>query len=138
MDQFATYSKFHDAEDASFLIGLLKEKEIPYETAEERNQLDHIYLGESFDPMFAVKIPRDKFVVVNSLFADKATKDFSNPDFSYYLIDYNVKELTEIIQDSDNWSPYDVQIAKLILQQKVGNEQPTIDLPKVHGHAESK
>jgi hypothetical protein len=61
MDQFATYSKFYDAEDASFLLGLLKEKEIPYETAEERNQLDHIYLGESLDPMFAIKIPREKF-----------------------------------------------------------------------------
>jgi hypothetical protein len=125
--EFATYSKFHDAEGSSFLVALLNTHQVPYKTVQEQNQLDHVYIGETLDPMFAVQIPRDKFALVNNLLADKATEDFSNPSFTHYLNEFNIDELKSVVYESDSWNAYDVQIAKLLLKKRSGVVTANID-----------
>lgn len=61
MPEFATFAKFHNAEEANLLISVLKEKNIPYNLKQERNQLDAIIIGASMDPMLAVSIPVERF-----------------------------------------------------------------------------
>ena len=61
MAEFATFAKFHNAEEASLLLSVLKEKNIPYNLKQERNQLDTIIIGNNMDPMLAVSIPVERF-----------------------------------------------------------------------------
>ena|SRR5689334_24564216 len=118
MDQFATYSKYYSTDDAAFLIELLKKNDIPYEMNSEKNLLDKVYIGESLDPMFELRIRRDQFANVNKLLEQKASQDFSRPGFTHYLDDFSIDELKNVLHEDDSWSAYDVQIAKLLLQQK--------------------
>lgn len=115
---FATYTKFHTPENAQYLIDLLGYLEVPYTLEHEVNQLDKVYIGESIDPMFALKIPGDRFNDVNALMADLAKKDMAQPGFEHYLQSYTVAELQEIVREPATWNAYDVQVATTLLSER--------------------
>ena len=92
MAQNATYTKFYAPEDAQFLITLLQQHHIPYSLEHEVNQLDKVYLGESIDPMFALKIPTDRFSDVNGLLAEQAKFDMLQPGFEHILQSSTIEE----------------------------------------------
>jgi hypothetical protein len=115
---FATYSKFHTPENAQYLIDLLQHLEVPYTLEHEVNQLDPIYIGGNIDPMFALKIPGDRFNDVNALMAELAKKDMAQPGFEHYLQSYTTAELQEIVREPATWNAYDVQVATTLLSEK--------------------
>jgi hypothetical protein len=115
---FATYNKFRTPENAQYLIDLLQRHEVPYTFEHEVNQLDKVYIGESIDPMFVLKVPGDRFNDVNALLANLAKKDMTQPDFEHYLQSYTTAELQEIVREPATWNAYDVQVATTLLSER--------------------
>jgi hypothetical protein len=118
MAQNATYTKFYAPEDAQFLITLLQQHHIPYSLEHEVNQLDKVYLGEGIDPMFALKIPTDRFSDLNGLLAEQAKFDMLQPGFEHILQSSTIEELREVLNEPTSWNAYDVQVAASLLAEK--------------------
>jgi len=118
MAQNATYTKFYAPEDAQFLISLLQQHHIPYSLEHEVSQLDKVYIGEGIDPMFALKIPTDRFSDLNGLLAEQAKFDMLQPDFEHVLQSSTIEELREILNEPTSWNAYDVQVAASLLAEK--------------------
>ena len=118
MAQNATYTKFYAPEDAQFLISLLQQHHIPYSLEHEVSQLDKVYIGEGIDPMFALKIPTDRFSDLNGLLAEQAKFDMLQPGFEHVLQSSTIEELREILNEPTSWNAYDVQVAASLLAEK--------------------
>jgi len=117
---YVTYTKFYRPEDAQFLITLLQQHNIPYSFEHEVNQLDKVYIGETLEAMFALKIPGNRFNDTHAALAEQAKADMSRPDFEHFLQSYTVPELQEIMQESASWNAYDVQVTTTLLSEKTG------------------
>jgi len=76
--ELLTYAKFYSRQEAQPLAELLSQASIPVVIEEERNQLDKIYIGETLDPMVALKIPGRYFKKANQL-VESYTGDDSFP-----------------------------------------------------------
>lgn len=120
MAQFITYTKFFAPEDAQYLITLLQQHNIPYSFEHEVNQLDKVYIGESVEPMFELKVPPTRFNDVDNVLAAQARSDMFGPDFKHYLQDFSTEELQEIVDEPDTWNAYDVQVATELLSKRTG------------------
>ena len=116
--QNATYTKFYTPADAEFLVTLLQQHNIPYTMEHEVNQLDKVYIGDSMDPMFVLKVPANRFNDVNELLAKQAKADMLQPGFESQLQGYSIEELQEILQEPAGWSAYDIQVAKSLLAER--------------------
>ena len=118
MSQYATYTKFYTPEDAQFLITLLQQHAIPYSLEHEVNQLDKVYIGETIEAMFVLKIPGNRFNDTHTLLAEQAKADMAQPGFEHHLQSYTAAELQEILDEPASWSAYDIQIATSLLAGK--------------------
>jgi hypothetical protein len=118
MEQFLTYSRFYTIEDSGVMTALLDQMGIQYQLDHEVNQLDKIYIGETLDPMFVLKLPKNQFQKVTELLAKQARQDFEIPGFTHYFQSYEVSELEEIINNPNEWNGYDLEIAELLVKQK--------------------
>jgi hypothetical protein len=118
MSQYATYSRFHSPDDAQFLISLLQQRNIPYTLEHEVGQLDKVYVGESIEAMFGLRIPAEKFSAVNTILAEQANADMAKPGFEHLMQSYSTEELQEIVNEPTGWSAYDLQVAATLLAEK--------------------
>jgi hypothetical protein len=85
MAQYATYTKYYAPEEAQFLMTLLQQHDIPYALEHEVNQLDKVYIGETVEAMFVLKVPNNRFNDVHALLAEQAKADMARPDFEHHL-----------------------------------------------------
>jgi hypothetical protein len=120
--QYATYTKFYAPEDAQFLITLLQQHNIPYTLEHEVNQLDKVYLGETIEAMFVLKVPGNRFNDTHALLAEQAKADMALPGFEHHLQTYTAPELQEILREPAGWSAYDIQVVKALLVEKAGGQ----------------
>jgi hypothetical protein len=118
MSQYATYTKFYAPEDAQPLITLLQQQGIPYSLEHEVNQLDKVYIGDSIEAMFALKIPGNRFNDTHALLAEQAKADMAQPGFEHPLQSYTTAELQEVLAEPTGWSAYDIKIATTLLADR--------------------
>ncbi len=120
MPQFLTHSKFYSQEEANEFINLLQNAKIDFEIEREKNVLDKIYVGESLDPMFAIKIPENSFAEVNSLLLLNAQLQLNNINPDYYLFNFSNQELIDVVNSKNDWNFFDQALAsKIISERKV-------------------
>lgn len=120
MPEFLTYTKVHTHEEAQELTTLLTAADIEFVIEAEKDPLDKAYVGESFDPYIAVKIPQHRFEEVNKLMLQQAQSqlDGINPD--YYLFSFTDSELLDVLNKPDEWNHLDQALAqKLLADRKV-------------------
>ncbi|KAI9447029.1 hypothetical protein F5148DRAFT_1153561 [Russula earlei] len=65
--QFLTYARFQSAKEAEELTSFLLKHQIAFQVEEDKDVLDKIYIGESFDPMTLLKIKSTDFERLNNL-----------------------------------------------------------------------
>jgi len=118
MPNFLTYSKFHTGQEASEFTTLLEHSRIEYEIVHERDPLDKVYTGESFDPMITVKIPEHRFEEVNKIMLSKAKLQLTDIDPNYYLFHFSNQELIDVINSPNEWNHFDQALAHKILSDK--------------------
>lgn len=129
MAEFATYSRFHSREEADDILQLLENEGISYKLEVERDVLDKVYIGDSLDPMIAVKIQPDEFERVNALIEKDVKAEIEETDPDYYLFHFSDEELIDVIRKPGEWNQFDQTLAKKILSER-GTGIPVINIPK--------
>jgi len=124
MEETSTFAKYYTAEDAQFLVDLLQRNGSPYEMSHEVNQLDNIYIGDSIDQLYLLKIPPGQFMTVNRLLTEQAKLDFNTESFTHYFDSFDNDELVEVLNEPNDWNAYDVEVARLFWGKKnLGSSQ---------------
>lgn len=116
--KFLTYKKFPTSEQASELIGILNQNEIPFEMEDHSGQMPEVYLGQNLNNDIIVKIHPDDFLKVNRLLDEKAALLIDTVYKDYYLFSFDNDELIEVVSEPDKWCELDKQLAKHILNNK--------------------
>ena len=118
MNELLTYARYYSEEDAEDVVKILKENKISYHLKHEKGLLDKIYIGDTVDPMYELKIDPDDFNTLNQLLqADAATHIESLPD-NYYLLQFSDSELLQVVQHPNEWNAFDIGIATTLLSKK--------------------
>jgi hypothetical protein len=117
--EFITYQKFNDPALADELGGQLENHRIKYFIEKESRTFDPTYsFNESSVTQYAVKIKSEDFEKVNQLLKDDESEDVTEIGKDYYLYSFTDDELMEVITKADEWSPFDVVLARKILAEK--------------------
>jgi hypothetical protein len=119
--EFITYQKFNDIALANELIDVLKKHHIKYLMEEESLTFDPSY---SFNPLakdYAVKINNTDFERVNKILQAEENEEITDLDKDYYLLSFTDDELMEVVTKADEWSAFDVVLARKILAEKGKN-----------------
>ena len=126
MSEFLTYSKFFTKEEAEEFTKLLEQSQIQFKIVHEKDSLDKILIGETLDPMIAVKIPEARFEDANKISLAKAQSDLTGIDPDYYLLNFSNDELIEVLRNKNDWNYFDQALAqKILLDRKV--QMPPIE-----------
>ena len=124
MPELLTYSKFYTKEDAEDFAALMNKAGIENLIEHERDVLDKIYIGETLDPMFAVKIPEESFATADKILESDAESQVNNVSDDYYLFGFTNEELIEVVNDKNGWNQFDQVLARKILSER------NIEIPK--------
>ncbi|HZY38991.1 MAG TPA: hypothetical protein VFE53_20160 [Mucilaginibacter sp.] len=116
--EFITYQKFDDIVLAEALIDLLEENEIAYETEEEAFRFDPSLVLSNAKKEYAVKIKGDDFGRVTQLLQANEAENIDGVEQDYYLFSFTDEELMEVVTKADEWSAFDVVLAKKILADR--------------------
>lgn len=116
--EFITYKKFNEQESLTTLTNLLDENSINYELSEDRDSLDSLYGHKHFNRVFYVKIKKEDFPKADAIIIENVNHDLEAVDRDYYLFKFSGNELFDILSKPDEWSEFDYQLARQILQQR--------------------
>jgi|SRR6185312_9423 len=119
--EFITYQKFNDPALAEELVGLLTKHAIDYTVQEEFTGFDpSLAMGnEAID--YAVKIKSSDFDRANKLLTEYDEKNIKGVDADYYLFGFSDDELIEVVTKADEWSSFDVVLARKLLADRGKN-----------------
>lgn len=118
MKQLLTFKRFHTAEQASEIISLLQEYNIPVQYEEEVLLIDKVYVGQNFDQRHLVKIPADCFSQADTLLKSQITVSPEDVEPDYYLLSFSTEELKEVIIKKDEWGDFDFALALKLLEKQ--------------------
>jgi len=116
--EFITFQKFTDAALADELIELLDRNTIPYRMEEESSGFDPSLVMSNAAVDYAVKIKSEDFEKLNQLLVQNEEQHIDEVDKDYYLFTFTDDELTEVITKADEWSVFDVVLARKILSER--------------------
>jgi len=116
--KFLTYKKYPTSEQATELIEVLNQHDIPFEMEDHSGNMPEVYLGQNLNNDIIVKIHPDDFIKMNSLLDEKAAALIDTVDKDYYLYSFDNNELLEVVSEPDKWCELDKQLAKHILNSK--------------------
>jgi hypothetical protein len=116
--EFITYKKFNEPESLVSLTKLLDENNITYELSEDRDSLDSLYGHKHFNRVFYVKLKQEDFPKADAVVIENAKHELSAVDSDYYLFKFSGNELFDILSKPDEWSEFDYQLARKILQER--------------------
>lgn len=118
MPELLTYAKFHTNDELATVTTILDKASIAYTVEKEKNLLDKIYVGESYDPMIALKIANTDFITVNTLMVNSVEIDIDSINKDYYLLHFSIAELREVLEHPYDWNYFDQAFAKYLLAQQ--------------------
>jgi hypothetical protein len=117
--ELITYQKFNDPALAEELAEQLEQHGIPYEIEEQSLTFNITFvLNDPLQKEYAVKIKSEDFEKVNQLLKDDESKNIEAVDKDYYLYGFTNDELMEVITKADEWSAFDVVLARKLLGGK--------------------
>ena len=130
IEEFITFRRFNDENSASELEEFFKEKNIEYLLEDNSLSFDPTFANNGFGKEFCIKLKQSDFEKVNFLLIEKEEKENVVIDEDYYLLSFSDDELMELIAASDEWSPFDVSLAKRLLEEK-GKKATQEDIEKI-------
>lgn len=118
MENFVTYKKFYNHNQLESIIELLDANNIKYEIEDYSSHQQDSVFGSNSSPKIILKLLSADFNTANDLLSNLAHNEIENVDTDHYLFSYENDELLEIIFEEDAWSPFDVELAKNILNKR--------------------
>lgn len=117
MENPFTIKTFNNEEDYFEFLTLLKSNSINFETEVLNTTIDSVFM-RPIDKVFKVNIATKEISKVEEILNNEALEAIENVDKTHYLFDFSSKELREILENQDDWSPFDYQLAKKILLER--------------------
>ncbi len=119
--EFITYQKFNDSALANDLAELLDQHNIPYFIQEETSGFDPSLVMSNAAVDYAIKIKSEDFEKVNQLKKEYEEKNLDDVEKDYYLFSFTDDELMDVLAKADEWSTFDVVLARKILTERGKN-----------------
>jgi hypothetical protein len=118
-ENFLTFKRFSNEEDAKDLIELLKAQNISYSVEDASPQFDVTFANNNFEKEVHIKLKPEDFERTEEILRTKdsqlTTEDIP-PD--YYLLEFSNEELIEILMKPDEWSSIDYNLSQRILESR--------------------
>ncbi|MDD5151493.1 MAG: hypothetical protein PHC28_13630 [Flavobacterium sp.] len=130
IEEFITFQKFNDQDSASELGDFFKEKKLEYVLEDNSLSFDPTFANNGFGKEFCIKLKKSDFEKGNAFLIEKAESESIEIDKDYYLLSFTDKELFELIAASDEWSQFDVTLAKRLLKER-GKEITPDEIEKI-------
>lgn len=111
------YQTFTSKELALELTNLLSKNNIPFKTEVFDASFNSTFTNNS-NKDYVVKINASDFETVDALLLESMKEEIDNVDADYYLFQFSNEELFDLIRKRDEWSQFDILLAKKILQSK--------------------
>lgn len=111
------YQTFSSKELAIELTNLLSENNIIFKTEVFNATFDSAFTNNS-NKDYVVKINPSDFEKVDALLLESMKDEINNVNDNYYLLQFSNEELFDLLRRRDEWSQFDVLLAKKILQSK--------------------
>lgn len=120
MSDFLPFQSFPSAEAAQPLLAMLRQREIPFETATDTGELvfNPAFTFNNTYATFVVKLPGADFEWVRRLQEDANRDALANLSPDHYLFTFSDAELFDLLAKPDEWSPLDVTLAGQLLRQR--------------------
>lgn len=137
---FRRFSSIEQAHEQ--LLPLLENENIFYKVEEEHHLPAVAMTGETRSPteQYLVKIKPADFLRAETALQTQAAQAVSETDSEHYLFDFSSEELLDVVRKADEWSAFDVALAKKILQDQhvVTSEEQLIRLKQERLHELAK
>lgn len=118
-DEYLTFRRFSNAEDAEDLAALLKQQNISYQVEDASTAFDGSAFGHApLEKQMNIKIKSSEFEIAEKLLLDRADVDLGSVPEDYYLFSFSNEELIEILMKPDEWGDIDHQLSKKILKDR--------------------
>ncbi|MBF9140141.1 hypothetical protein [Hymenobacter properus] len=120
MLDFLPFQSFPSAEAAQPLLTLLRQHEIPFETATDTGELvfNPAFTFHNTYATFVVKLHGADFEYVRRLQEDAHRDALAALSPDHYLFSFTDAELFDLLAKPEEWSPLDVTLAGQLLRQR--------------------
>lgn len=133
MSDFKTFMSITEDAIASEIISILKKNNIQFKVEDTRKNFDASFsLSEVNKPILIFLNPLD-FEKANKIIDQEMIIDEENINKGHFLYSFTDEELLELVKNPNEWHPFDVKLAKKILNKKnisVNEEDILINLKK--------
>lgn len=123
-EEFLIFHKFNTESQAEDFGSLLNVNRIEFLIENISINFDPILSNNEFGKEYCVKIKKDDFEKANDILREKAKTEINEVQDDYYLLSFTDEELIDVIEKSDEWNRFDVQLAQKLLKER-GNEITT-------------
>jgi hypothetical protein len=115
--ELITYRTFDDLALAEDIANTLKQNNIAYELKTFAPKID-IATMTSAAKQYGIMAYPDDFESINKLLQNSVLVDIEKVDADYYLFAFTDDELFDVITKADEWSAFDVMLARKILSDR--------------------
>lgn len=120
------YKSFGTLEEAKAYKVWLAENDIPSQIEDNSPQLSPIFIGDSLQDNFFIKIREIDFERANEIYSEKVSEEVEHLPEDYFLHDFNDKELIEILDQPENWDEFNIHAALKILRDRGVDMDPNV------------
>lgn len=119
-EHYLIYRHFIDLEEATGILKILQENNIPGEVKFVESQMDPLFSGDNLQAKYELKISGDNFEKADVILDQLAEKELENYDLEpdYYLYQFSNDELMDVLTKPHEWNTFDVVLAKSILRKR--------------------
>jgi hypothetical protein len=117
-DGFVTFREFAEKDLATGLAQLLEKHNIEYRLENPQAPLGSAFGDSSFAYNYQIKLRQADFRNAEELLADEAYDAIVEIPADYPVLSFTDEELLDIIANSDEWSDFDVMLAKKLLSER--------------------
>lgn len=116
-EPLAFFKDFFFEEQATYLLALLDEENIPYEISKNETIIDEAIVGNTLSPKIILKLQPKHFERANALIKANVVVDEAAMK-DHFLNQLDDKELLEILEKPDEWSIENGVVAKQLLAHR--------------------
>lgn len=116
-NELITFRTFDDLALAQDIAATLKQNDIPYELKTFAPKID-IATMTSAAKRYAIMAFAEDFETINNTLEQAELTNIKSVDKDYYLFDFTDSELLEVLGKADEWSAFDVVLARKILADR--------------------
>lgn len=116
--EMAVFETFPDREQAAPILRILDENGIPYAFEENRMGFDPSFANNVMYQAWVLKLPPDRFEELRKDLEDAYGQEDVQLPPDHYLREFSVEELLEVIAKADEWSEFDVVVARQMLDER--------------------